>query len=324
MKILVLRFSSIGDIVLTTPVLRCIKKQFPGSELHFASRQKFEGLLEPNPHVDRVHSLDGSLNRLIRTLRREKFDCIIDLHNNLRTRIIKSALWGVKSHTFNKLNLRKALLTRFKIDVMPDKHIVQRYLEAAAPLGLRDDGDGLEFYFPEDYTGPAPAPELPAAFHAYAIGGTWNTKRMPMQKIIEWMGQVTLPVVLLGDKNDAREAEFIKDSFPDRIVNLCGLLDLNGSAWVMQRARSVISHDTGLMHIAAAMQKPIVSIWGNTVPAFGMYPYYGKNSLMNAVIAEVIGLDCRPCSKLGYDECPRGHFRCMMDQDSEGILKALR
>ncbi len=324
MKILVLRFSSMGDIVLTTPVLRCIKEQLPGAEVHFASRQKWADLLHPNPRIDKVHVLEGGLRGLVRQLRREKFDCIIDLHNNLRTRIIKTALWSVKSYTFNKLNLRKALLTRFKIDLLPKKHIVQRYLKAASALGISDDGAGLEFYFPKDYGGPIPAPQLPTAFHAFAIGGTWNTKRMPVEKIAEWIGESPLPVVLLGDQNDAREAGSLKDSFPEKVINLCGTLDLNGSAWVLQRARSVISHDTGLMHIAAAMQKPIVSIWGNTVPAFGMYPYYGKQSLMNAVIAEVIGLDCRPCSKIGYDQCPRGHFRCMLDQDPEVILKALR
>lgn len=323
MKILVLRFSSMGDIVLTTPVLRCIREQVPGAEIHFASRQKWAGLLLPNPNIDKVHALNGSLREFIGHLRKEKFDCIIDLHNNLRTRLIKTALWSVKSYTFNKLNLRKALLTRFKIDTLPATHIVQRYLQAASALGVKDDGAGLEFYFPADYASPTPASQLPPAFHAFAIGGTWNTKRMPAKKIAEWIGASPLPVVLLGDSNDAAEAEFLEESFPENVINLCGTLDLSGSAWVLQRARSVISHDTGLMHIAAAMQKPIISIWGNTVPAFGMYPYYGKHALMNAVIAEVTGLECRPCSKIGYNKCPRGHFRCMLDQDSEGILKAL-
>src|SRR6187431_504279 len=128
MKILILRFSSIGDIVLTTPVIRCLKKQLPGVEIHYATKNVFKGILENNPYVNKVHTLSVSTSDLIKELKAEKFDIVIDLHKNLRTTKIKWAL-GAKSYSFDKLNIKKWLFVNWKFKVMPDKHIVDRYIE---------------------------------------------------------------------------------------------------------------------------------------------------------------------------------------------------
>ncbi|MEQ9415680.1 MAG: glycosyl transferase, partial [Cyclobacteriaceae bacterium] len=130
MKILIIRFSSIGDIVLTTPVIRVLKTQVDNAEIHYATKARFAGLLKENPYVDKLHLLDDKLGLLITDLKREKFDHIIDLHNNLRTRIIKFSL-GVKSSSFNKLNWEKWLMVNLKINKLPSLHIVDRYLQAA-------------------------------------------------------------------------------------------------------------------------------------------------------------------------------------------------
>ncbi len=323
MKILVLRFSSIGDIVLTTPVLRALAQQVPGAQVHFATKPAYRGLLEPNPYVARVHCLTGSLGELVRELRAEQFDYIIDLHNNLRTRLIKLRL-GVKSSSFDKLNGPKWLLVNFKIDRLPRVHIVARYLAAAAPLGVADDGQGLDYFIPESQevdpvTLPAP---FQRGYVAVAIGAQHATKRLPLEKLVELCQRLApRPIMLLGGPEDAPVAEALVAAVSPEcslshsvaqslIENGCGRYSLHQSASLLRQASFVVSHDTGLMHIAAAFGRPIFSVWGNTVPAFGMYPYRTEFQVL-----EVPGLSCRPCSKIGYAKCPQGHFRCMREQN---------
>ncbi len=308
MKILILRFSSIGDIVLTTPVIRCLKAQLPGVEIHYCTKQAYAELVESNPCIDRRHYLDGSLNGLIRQLRAERYDLIIDLHNNLRTRIIKTRL-GVRARTVDKLNGQKWLYVRWKIDHLPNRHIVDRYMDTVLSLGVVNDGQGLDHFIPP--ADRVAAHELPPAhqtgYVAYAIGGQHATKRLPTNRIIDLCRQLDQPVVLLGDTTDRETGEQVAQALgPDRIYNACGLYRLNQSASLVQRAQVVVSHDTGLMHVAAALQKRIYVIWGNTTPRFGMYPYQTEFTSL-----EKANLSCRPCSKIGANRCPLGHFRCM-------------
>ncbi len=310
-KILILRFSSIGDIVLTTPVIRCIKQQVQGAEVHYCTKQAFKTILEHNPHVDKLHLLGDSLKELVQKLKAENFDYVVDLHNNLRTRIIKTRL-GKPSKSFNKLNYEKWLMVNFKLNRLPDTHIVDRYLDAAAALGIKDDGKGLDYFIPAKdevdlQTLPAP---FQNGFIAFAIGAQHYTKRLPTERIIELCSLLQQPVILLGGKEDAATGDEIVQQVGEKniVLNACGKYNLNGSASLVRQAAKVVSHDTGLMHIAAAFQKEIISIWGNTIPEFGMYPFRTKYKVL-----EVKNLSCRPCSKIGYSKCPKGHFRCMRD-----------
>src|SRR6478609_11898899 len=148
MKILVIRFSSIGDIVLTTPVVRVLKTQLDNVEIHYATKIQFASIFQESPYIDKMHYLQGGLLDFVKELRQEKFDCIIDLHNNLRTRIIKLLL-GVKSTSFNKLNFQKWLMVNLKINKLPPVHIVDRYLDAAKWLGVKNDSLGLDYFIPE-------------------------------------------------------------------------------------------------------------------------------------------------------------------------------
>jgi ADP-heptose:LPS heptosyltransferase len=340
MKILVLRFSSIGDIVLTTPVVRALKQQVAGAQVHFCTKPAYRSIIEPNPYVTKAHYLTGSLTELVRELRAERFDYIVDLHNNLRTRLIKLQL-GVPASSFDKLNLRKWLLVNLKVNTMPPQHIVDRYLATAAPLGVRNDGRGLDYFIPAKDEVSLSA--LPAGFQqgyvAFAIGAQHATKRLPVERIIELCGLLRRPVVLLGGPEDETTGHVVELAFekqvpasppaprrvPDRpyyfpaqsahqaaptttIYNACGQFSLNQSASLVKQAQLVVSHDTGLMHIAAAFKKEIFSVWGNTVPEFGMYPYRTEFRIL-----ERPGLSCRPCSKIGYAKCPQGHFKCMRE-----------
>jgi len=317
MKILIVRFSSIGDIVLTTPVVRCLKTQIDNAEVHYVTKTQYQSILQNNPYIDRIFFLKESLLDLIRELKKEKYDVIIDLHNNLRTRVLKWRL-GVPSYSYKKLNVEKWLMVNFKINQLPDTHIVNRYLDTTRSLGIKNDALGLDYFIPEKDEVPWDwMPETHRhGFVAYAIGGQHQTKKLPTVRMIELCKKIDKPMVLLGGKEDFESGEQLREALGDVILNTCGKLNLNQSASLVKKSSCMFSHDTGLMHIAAALKKEVFSIWGNTIPAFGMYPYRTKYHAM-----ENTELNCRPCSKIGYDRCPKGHFKCMNEMKFDFQLK---
>lgn len=317
-KFLIIRFSSIGDIVLTSPVVRCLKTQYPGAEVHFLTKKRNADLLQANPYIDKIQLYDGSISNLISDLKAEKYDYIIDLHNNLRSLAVKFSL-NAQSYSFNKLNFRKLLFTRFGVNTMPDKHIVDRAMETLRSFNIENDGKGLDYFIPDG--DEFLQEELPENFRsgyvALVLAGTYTTKKMPVAKYKNLISGSNVPFVLLGGKSERLLASEILGWQTGNVVDFTGKLRINQSASLVQEARLVISNDTGLMHIAAAFHKKILSVWGNTTPEFGMYPYLpGEGSEM----IEVKGLSCRPCSKLGYQQCPRKHFRCMNDIPENKII----
>ncbi|MDO8365883.1 MAG: glycosyltransferase family 9 protein [Saprospiraceae bacterium] len=321
MKILILRFSSIGDIVLTTPVVRCLKKQL-GAEIHFLTKTAFAPIFAANPFVDQVFSFQKEISSdLVTRLKSERYDQVIDLHHNLRSLRLKLRL-GRPAHSFDKLNWEKWLLVNFKIDRMPDLHIVHRYMATVQHLGVAYDGEGLDYFIPEGEN--LDNIELPGQpFVAFVLGATHATKRLPEEKIIEICQRIAQPIVLLGGKTEQETGERISTASGAHVLNLCARLSLHQSACVVRASSQVITHDTGLMHIAAALRKPIVSVWGSTVPKFGMGPFYPRGMDLNTTV-EVSGLRCRPCSKIGFDRCPKGHFKCMRAIESAPIASIIK
>ncbi len=311
MKVLIIRFSSIGDIVLTTPVIRCLKEQVKEVEIHYLTKAGYASLLTNNVHLTKIWSFSGELKELIPQLKNEKFDHIIDLHNNLRSKRVSMAL-RVTTKRVNKLNWEKWWLVRTGKNLLPDVHIVDRYIEAANRIGIENDQKGLDYAIPDAVTLPT---GLPSSFVCYAIGGQHATKKMPTNKIIDMCNEIKSSVVLIGGKEDADAANEVASKCKN-VYNYCGKLSINESAKVMAHSKLVLTHDTGMMHIASALNKRVISIWGNTIPAFGMYPYQADET---SVQFEVKGLSCRPCSKIGFDKCPKGHFRCMNDQNTHDI-----
>ncbi len=325
-KVLIIRFSSIGDIVWTTPVVRCVKLQLPEVKLHYCTKLRFKSMVEANPYIDKIHYLDDSLSTLIKDLKREKFDFIIDLHRNIRTTMIKLRL-GTPSKAYNKLRIIRFLYTTFQINFMPNCHVVDRYFDAASPLNIKNDDKGLDYFIPEK--DEVELEWLPEAFQkeyvAYVIGATGQTKILPFKKMVELCDRINKPIVLVGGKEDFETGEklarFFNSDSGSRdideglaklgkktvIFNGCGKFNLSQSAFLVKQAKVVFGHDTGLTHIAAAFKKTIFSIWGGTVPN-NFYPYGTKFFLL-----ENTKLSCRPCSKSGRSKCPKGHFKCMND-----------
>lgn len=317
-KILVLRFSSIGDIVLTTPIIRCLKKQLK-TEVHFLTKRSFSGILKSNPYIDKLWIFDKHIDEVASELKAEKFDFVVDLHNNLRTFQLKSKL-KIASKAFPKLNFQKWLYVNFKMDVMPDFHVVDRYFESVKPLGVKSDSFGLDFFInPNNEVDLSlNLPENFQSYVAFTLGAQFKTKCLPEEKMLELLQLIRVPVVLLGGKEDQILGERLAQNFPNHVVNRAGLMNLDQSASIIKNAKVVVAHDTGLMHIASAFQRPIAVIWGNTTPKIGMAPYR-----VNAPVHffEVKNLSCRPCSKIGFQSCPKKHFKCMNDQDLSAIAQ---
>jgi ADP-heptose:LPS heptosyltransferase len=325
-KILIVRFSSIGDIVLTTPVVRAIKQQLDNTEIHYITKKSFASLLANNPHVSKLYTIEKSVAEVLDELKAEKYDIVIDLHKNIRTLRLKQAL-GVKSNAFDKLNFQKWLLVNFKVDKLPNVHIVERYFEAVKDIGVVNDGKNCELFFDET----AKVDTLksfdlqPKSYVSVAVGAQFATKVMPEKLLIEVLNIVEHPIILLGGPTDVDRARSIENGLQhhtQKVINSVNQFSLAQSASIVAQSQVLLTHDTGLMHMATCYNTPIVSVWGNTVPAFGMYPYYPSNPELFSV-HEVLNLNCRPCSKIGYESCPKKHFNCMNLQDVAGIARAV-
>lgn len=320
-KFLVIRFSSIGDIVLTSPVVRCLKQQVKNAEIHFLTKNSFSPVIENNPWIDKKFLFDGEYHSLLSQLKKEKYDAVIDLHNNLRSFIIKRYLCA-KSFSFHKENFRKWKMVNWKEQVVLP-HVVERYLQTVSSFGVIIDGRGLDYFLPGELseTDPFSKKILPQHFQSdylsVVVGAKHATKQPPAGLLSALIKNKK--VVLLGGKEDFDRAQQVIQN--ENHINFCGKLSLHESAWLIKHSKKVITPDTGLMHIAAAFGKEIISLWGSTVPGFGMTPYYGNKQGKSEIFE--VALACRPCSKIGYNDCPKKHFDCMNKQDKAAIIKAV-
>ena len=308
-KILIIRLSSMGDVVLTSPVIRSLKNELPEAEIHFLVKKEFAPVVEYNPYITKVHYFTGDIAAAVSELKAECFDFIVDLQKNFKSRKITRKI-GIASASYNKHNIKKWVLVRLKINFLPNTHIVDRYFDAVKPLGVKNDGKGLDFFIPEDKS--FDGDDLPAVFEngfvAVALGAAHATKRIPVDKIVEIGRILYKPMMLLGGQDVFADGEEIVAQLGERAYNGCGKFSLFESASIVKQSVCLLTGDTGLMHIGAALKVPIASLWGSTVPEFGMYPYMSSDRFR---IFEVCPLRCRPCSKLGFKKCPKKHFNCM-------------
>ena len=319
LKILIIRFSAMGDIIYTTPVIRCLKKQLPNCEIHYLTKPNFKYLLEFNPYIDHLHLLDSSLSKTISHLKKEKFDVVIDLHSSLRSAIVKLRL-GIKSSTYNKQRFKKWLAIKFKINWVFPTHLVDRYLKTVEFLGVKNDHKPIDYFLPDNdfKIGDFLPPHFSDNYIAFVIGAAHFTKRMPNSKVISILQKTNLPVVLLGGKDVAENGIEIANACKN-VINLCDKISLNQSVFLIKNAKKVIGFDTGLTHIAEAFDKELLSIWGSTVPELlGVQPY-----LVTKHYEAGVNLACRPCSKFGLAACPLGHFNCMYEIDEKRITQFL-
>ncbi len=318
-KILVVRFSSIGDIVLTSPVIRCIKNQL-NCEVHFVTKQKYRLVIEHSPHIDKLYVIENKISEILSKLKKENYDLVVDLHKNLRSKRLILSL-GVHSITFNKINIQKWLRVQLRVNILPKKHLVDRYFEGIGKISVVDDGRGLEYF--HGLTEVDIANLIPVdPFITIVLGATYLTKRIPVEKIEVILQNVNQPCVLIGGNDVADVGSRLEEKYKNAI-NLSGKLTLNESAAMVENSQYVVTGDTGMMHIAAAYKVPTIVFWGSTARELGMYPYYGTSSNVRSIDIVNNEINCSPCSKIGKKSCPKGHFNCMLQLDDPTILEAL-
>jgi len=331
LKILIIRFSSFGDVVLSTPVPRLLKNKYPESVIHFITKKEYSSIYNNNIYVDKVIKFEKNLYQTYIKLRNEKYNLIIDLHNNLRSNYLKLLLFK-RTYTYDKQFFKRWLVTNFKLN-LKIKHIASSYIETLRGLNIDYDRMGLDFYIDEN--NKIFKKDLPIShrngFYSFVMGAKHFTKRLPVKKIIELCDKINKPIILIGGKdeisNSLKVENFFKSINTDYddiartldkktiIYNLCGKLSINQSASIIQASKAVYTNDTGFMHVAAAFKKRVIAIFGSTHPNLGFYPYK-----TNFFIYQNNKLSCRPCTKIGLSRCPLKHFKCMNEIKFEDVI----
>jgi heptosyltransferase-2 len=277
-----------------------------------------QDLVASNPYIHQCHYLDNDITTILVDLKKIKFDYIIDLHHNLRSLKIKKAL-GVKAFSYNKLSVQKWLLAKLHINLLPKTHICERYLATLQHFNVVNDGKGLDYFFPSNTSFIAPA--LPIShqkgFVAFVIGASYFNKKMPINKWIQLVAKINMPVVLIG-------GNLIDMSNTSMVYNACGKYTISESASIIERSKLVVTHDTGFLHVAAAFKIPTIAIWGATSPALQFEAFYPSENAPAHFNSMVPHINCQPCSKQGANQCPQGHFARMRLQDIDLIAAKVK
>lgn len=317
MRILVIRLSSIGDILLTTPILRALRTTFQDAEIDYLTKPNFIPLLERNPALTSIFTTEKFEPK-------RRYELIVDLQHSFVSS--KYHRWGEKVVCYQKENWKKFLLVNFKMNLYRGyESVVERYAKSLAMFGVKLDEKGGEVFlsgeeieFGKSYC-KAEVPVLAVCF-----GARHFTKRFPPERFASALNRLlekkTIEVWLLGGKEDSPIADEIMSTVRSKVnvKNFAGLHNLRETAAMLASADAVLTNDTGLMHMAAALQKPMVVLFGSSVKAFGFLPYKAAYQLL-----EVEGLRCRPCSHIGLEGCPKSHFKCMNDISEERLVSAV-
>ena len=328
-NVLAVRFSSIGDILLTTPLLRAIRHTHPGARVTVLTKREYVPLLSHNPHVNLVLGLapNRSLLSLASELRGDSYTHLLDLHDNLRSRTLRLLVPG-RWRTYPKHRLVRAWLIRAKRNRYRDRRpVAERYFSAAQDLGVKPDGCPPDFFLGTEAGEQVfdwlrtVGLEDETNIVALAPGAAHATKRWPLE---HWHALVARnlesgsAVVIVGGPEDADLGAALSSGGRGRVANAAGLFGLQGTGALLQRATVLVSGDTGVMHMATAVGTPVVSLFGPTVEAFGFFPYTRRASVLE------LPLPCRPCSAQGSSRCPLGHHRCLIDLEPIVVYDTLR
>lgn len=325
MRVLVIRFSSAGDIILTSLFLRALRTRFPEAEVHYMTKREYAPLVEHSPYVDQLITIEPGtrmrdLLKLKSDLIRENggdYDIVFDLHNSLRSRYVRAAM-GRETAVFAKPTFKKWLLVKRKVNRMqPIVPIAERYLATGERFGLVNDGNGLELFIGNTLAPIVPLPDRPTI--AIAPGAKHATKRWLPESFAALGSELARShnarIILLGSRDDRDVCSSIALNIAGEAINLAGRTSFLEAAAAIDACEVVISNDSAMAHIAAARKRPVVAIFGSTVQEFGFAPYGTRSEVI-----EVPGLYCRPCTTIGRESCPEGHFRCMREVGVEGVV----
>jgi len=315
-KILIIRLSSIGDIVLSTPLLRCLKNKYPSAQIDFLVKKRYSEILSVNPYISNLIFFENNIFELVGKLKKEKYDFILDIHNNFRTFLL-SLFFGAKILRYKNYMMQRFLVTEFGLNLYKEKiPVFQRYLKTAEDLGISYDDKGLDFFIDKDAEN-----KFEQTYKNQCVGicpvAVWKTKRWLKSNFVDLAKKILqkqdCDILVFGGKNDFDYCENIKIQIGPKAKNLCGL-SLMETAVALKKCKYFLTNDTGLMHIADALKIPTISIFGPTVEEFGFYPQSEKSKVISK------NYFCKPCSTKGSGKCPVGDFKCMTEISVEEVF----
>ncbi len=330
-RVLFIRFSAIGDVLLTTPLIRLFHDAFPNAEIDYLLKEPFAPLVEHHPLLHRVISLPyspslGALRETVRDLRRRHYDAIFDLQGHWQSNFIGRLTKPGRIYRYKKYVLRRFLLVYFKLNYYRGipATIPERYFSALKALGIPWQPLPMEIHFPESVSRKVnqewPFTEGEKVI-ALAPGAGRNTKRWPVDYFKEYLrlfeGASGIAFLLIGGQADQPICAELEEATKGKLVNWCGKTSLLETAAALRKCELLVTNDTGVMHMAAALRRKVVALFGPTVREFGFFPYGTESRVL-----EVADLSCRPCSFHGSAKCPRSHFRCMLEITPEQVYRA--
>ena len=331
-RVLLIRLSALGDILLMTPMLNLLRVACPQAQIDVLVKAEYRDLLRAHPGIARLLTFDSRqpLLHMLRGLRTDRYDLALDLHCTPRSQLLLRGLRARRKLTYNKRVLRRALLVRLGWNTLRRMTPVpELYAAPLRRLGLTGQLGAPSMHLDSESTKAMQAhiarslPDAPdQPLLAVAPGARWLTKRWPVERFAavaqELAREKQAAVVILGGPDESQLAHAIHDKLDVPVINGVGTLSLMHSAALLSRCRLLVSNDSGLMHMATALQVPVVAVFGPTVQEFGFYPFQAR--------AEVVSepLSCRPCSTKGSRRCPRGHHACMQDISSARVLAVAR
>ncbi len=302
-KILIIRFSSLGDIILSFPLLQKLRRQYPEATIDFVTKPEYQEVVELCSIANRILVPDKGLSALRSEIRKEHYDIILDIHNNLKSRYI-SAYNSGSVRRIRKNHFRKFVLVNGGINLYDEIIPIYKNYLLTAKEELAQQGfafETLELNQKEM--------EIPGGkYIVVAPGSKHFTKTYPAEKFAAFINTLDeTKVVLVGSnaERDLRICSFIEDQCKG-ITNLCGKPEMRQLVFLIRNSEMVISNDSAIMHLAEALNKKVAAIFGSTVKEFGFYP-----QLATSKVFEQKGLQCRPCSHIGLSECPVNSFICM-------------
>lgn len=332
MKILIFRLSAIGDIILTSGLVRCLKQQIPGCQIDFVVKKQFSSLISDNPYISTIYEVDSAtgftgLKQLATQLRANDYDVFFDIHKNFRSRFVRNASHPERVLKYDKHIIKRFMLTQFKIDLYkPAVPVYQRFIQSAASLGIKDDGLKTEFYInpavqKKISTRLAELNLLPLSYICLCPGASFWNKQWPIEYFTELAKKINTTtafrIVLIGGTKEKELSAQIASAVPT-VIDMTGLLNLQESAAVLSSAQCTVANDTGMLHLSEALGRPVVGIYGPTARQLGYFPL-----LSTSVVAENNNLTCRPCTKMGMNSCPKKHFKCMRDLVPHSVFDAV-
>ncbi|MFO7868101.1 MAG: lipopolysaccharide heptosyltransferase II [Bacteroidales bacterium] len=319
-NIVIFRLSSIGDIILTSALVRCLRNTYPNAKIDFIVKRQFKHIPELMPEINTIHVFDSDggfkeLRRLRKVIAAEKYDVLLDIHKNWRSTFIRNTVGAKQVYTFKKHIVKRFFMIRFKIDAY---HIVRpvylRFVDAAYKLGVRYDSKKTELRIPSETQKKVDnfLEDHSIKPHKTTIvlcpGASFINKEWPQENFLELarliIHELKHQVVLLGGSKEQEVCEHIANSVEGKIISVAGKFNLKESAALLNRAQATVANDTGMLHMSEALKVPVVGIYGPTVRQFGYFPILEKST-----VAEV-ELACRPCTKMGMHTCPENTFAC--------------